>query len=161
MSSGNAVFITPIVTRAGDGLEVPELGAGGGKGDLHQSHELELPDEDAVEQLEKLCLEQIKDDKVLFQTKEALLSAFKSKNKTLSLDEYGLKDDSDISLSELVMIISHGQKKRTEDDGYSGSHAFTGLWDKAGRDPPRTIVSGIVFFSYFLHFSIYKWLIMI
>ncbi|KAL1988028.1 hypothetical protein VTN96DRAFT_1552 [Rasamsonia emersonii] len=134
MASGNAVFITPIVTRTGDGSEVPEIGAGGGKGDLYQSHELELPDESTVQQLEKLCLEQIQDDKVLSQTKQALVSAFKSKNKTLSLDQYGLKDDSDISLKELVAIISHGQKDRAE-----GGTPLTGLRDKDGRELPRTI----------------------
>ncbi|KAL1970610.1 hypothetical protein VTN77DRAFT_4254 [Rasamsonia byssochlamydoides] len=136
MVSGNAVFITPIVTRAGDGSEVPELGAGGGKGDLYQSHELQLPDESTVQQLEKLCLEQIEDSQVLSQTKEALVSAFKSKNKTLSLDQYGLKDDSDISLRELVAIISSGQKDRTEVSDGNGS---AGLRDKGGRELPRTI----------------------
>lgn len=144
MASGNAVFITPIVTRASDGLEVPELGAGGGKGDLYQNHELELPDESTVQQLEKLCLEQIQDNKVLSQTKEALISAFKSKKRTLSLDEYGLKDDSDISLSELVAIISHGQKDRIEVSRHAGNSTLAGVRGEGGRELPRTIVS---FFS--------------
>ncbi|KAL1854591.1 hypothetical protein Plec18170_004681 [Paecilomyces lecythidis] len=129
IASGKAVHITPIVTRSDD-TEVPEIGIGGGGGDLYQSHELELPDKTSVEQLKKLCLEHIPDVDTFTRTKEALLEAFRSKKKTLSLDKYGLKDENDISLRKLVDVLSHGQSFDTNDtqneqrlkpDGYRGS----------------------------------------
>ena len=102
VAAENAVFITPVVTRTQDGSEVPEVGAGGGVRDLYQSHELELSDKLAIGQLERLCREQIEDTRVLSRTKEILASAFKSKDKTLLLDQYGVTGEDDISLKELV-----------------------------------------------------------
>ncbi|OJJ39655.1 hypothetical protein ASPWEDRAFT_104551, partial [Aspergillus wentii DTO 134E9] len=108
VKSKKTVEILPIVSRTQDGLEMPEVGAGGGGGDLYQMHELLLPDQFSLEELEKLCLERIHDAKVLSQTREALLEAFKSKNKSLSLDSYGLKDEHDMPLEKLVAILSRG-----------------------------------------------------
>ncbi|KAF7589833.1 DNA crosslink repair [Aspergillus hancockii] len=102
------IYIIPIVSRAKDGSEVPEIGAGGGGGDLYQLHELEIPNEAALEQLEKLCLEKIQDSRALSETRQALVDAFKSKSKALSLDNYGLKDGQDIPLESLVNILSRG-----------------------------------------------------
>lgn len=116
VASGEAVYITPIVARSSNGGEVPEIGAGGGGGDLYQNHELELPDESSVEQLERLCLDYIQDPKILMQTKEALIEGFRSKKKALSLDKYGLKDEHDISLKRLVDALSHGQSFDTTGD---------------------------------------------
>jgi len=56
----NVIRITPIVTRH-NGVEVAELGAGGGQGDLDQVHELEINDVDTVAQLLALCGNQLKD----------------------------------------------------------------------------------------------------
>lgn len=105
MTSKKSVFITPIVTRAGDGSEVPELGAGGGKGDLSQSHELELPDETTIQKLEQLCLEQIQDFQLLSQAKTVLKDAYAS-NGRLQLNEYGSISESDISLKDFISMIS-------------------------------------------------------
>nr|POE80070.1 hypothetical protein CFP56_08136 [Quercus suber] len=50
------VRITPIITRH-DGVEMAELGAGGGKGDLDRCFELEINDPRTVEKLMTLCAE--------------------------------------------------------------------------------------------------------
>ena len=55
----NVVRITPIVTRY-QGVEIAELGVGGGQGDLDQVHELEIQDVMAVAQLIALCGDQLK-----------------------------------------------------------------------------------------------------
>lgn len=142
VASGKAVYIIPIVTRTEDGSEVPETGAGGGSGDLYQTHELELPDESAVEQLEKLCLEQIHDREKLLQTREALFSAFKSKKRALSLNEYGLNEDSDISLRKLVTILSDGQsRKNIEDSSFTRRVTSADRQDKDQCQLPNVIVS--------------------
>ncbi|KAJ5746615.1 DNA repair metallo-beta-lactamase [Penicillium odoratum] len=103
----DTVYITPIVNRTIDGTEIPEVGAGGGGGDLYQVHELELPDESALACLEKLCAQHIPNQKVLSQTREALSKAFRSSKKVLSLDQYGVQDD-EISLEQLVTKLSRG-----------------------------------------------------
>ncbi|KAJ6119325.1 hypothetical protein N7523_003605 [Penicillium sp. IBT 18751x] len=102
------VYITPIVTRTQDGAEMPELGAGGGIGDLYQVHELELPDESTLAQLEKLCLQQIPDKERSSQTQKALLEAFRSRKKALSLDVYGVKEEGEMSLEKLVDMLGQG-----------------------------------------------------
>lgn len=109
ISSRPSVFICPIVNRTADGSEVAEHGLGGGGGDLYQSHELELSDELTLQQLETLCREQIKDEKVLSKTLDVLSSAFNSETKTLSLDKYGLKAAGEIPLKELVRKLSRGK----------------------------------------------------
>jgi hypothetical protein len=120
-----------------DGTRVPEIGAGGGGGDLYQTHELELPDRSSLEQLESLCLEQIRDPKTLSQTREALTEAFKSKNKALSLDSYGMKDVSDIPLQELVQILGRG---RFNKELWSNDVKVSALRDTSGNRLPKTIV---------------------
>ncbi|KAJ6000525.1 DNA repair metallo-beta-lactamase [Penicillium waksmanii] len=96
------VYITPIVNRTSDGGEIPEVGAGGGLGDLYQVHELELPDKTALAALEQLCLQHIQDKDVLSQMQKAISKAFESRNKVLSLDLYGVKEEDEIPLERLV-----------------------------------------------------------
>ncbi|PGH00789.1 hypothetical protein AJ80_09128 [Polytolypa hystricis UAMH7299] len=109
ISAKRSVYITPIVTRSANGHEIPELGAGGGKGDLHQTHELELPDDSTIQQLAELCLKQIQDGETRSSTMAALTEAYKSRNKRLSLDVYGIKADDEISLEQFISILSRGQ----------------------------------------------------
>ncbi|KAF9883805.1 hypothetical protein FE257_002789 [Aspergillus nanangensis] len=99
--SRNPVYIIPIVNRMQDGSQISEAGAGGGGGDLYQIHELELPDETALSHLEQLCLERIHDSDVLSQTRQRLVEAFRSKNRALSLDMYGVKEEDNIPLDRL------------------------------------------------------------
>ncbi|GIJ84455.1 hypothetical protein Asppvi_003302 [Aspergillus pseudoviridinutans] len=143
--SKRTVYIMPIVARMEDGTRVPELGAGGGGGDLYQTHELELPDQSSLEQLESLCLEQIRDPKTLSRTREALTEAFESKNKALSLDSYGMKDVSDIPLQELVQILGRG---RSDKELWSNDVKVSALRDTSGNRLPKTI-----YFPYSRHSS--------
>lgn len=108
IASQKSVYIIPIVNRTKDGSQIPEKGAGGGGGDLYQVHELELPDHTALERLEQLCLERIHDAQTLAQTRQMLSEAFQSRNKALSLDSLGMKDEEDIPLEKLVNILSRG-----------------------------------------------------
>lgn len=122
-----SVYIMPIVNRTPTGTEIPDVGAGGGVGDLYQTHELELPDESAMAELEKLCSQHIQDQEALSQMRNALTNAFQSKRKALSLDTYGFKEEGEISLENLVTALSHGPS------------TFSGKSSKA--DLPNTIVS--------------------
>jgi hypothetical protein len=124
------------VNRTTEGAEIPEVGAGGGIGDLYQTHELELPDESTLEELEKLCLQHVHDEQLRQQLLTTLIEAFRSKKKALSLDKYGMKEEGDISLKKLVDVLSRGMS-----EGPSGAITF--------REPvanlPKTIVSCTTF----------------
>ncbi|KAE8411640.1 hypothetical protein BDV36DRAFT_305516 [Aspergillus pseudocaelatus] len=146
ISSKNPVHIIPIVSRTNDGSEIPEVGAGGGGGDLYQIHELEIPNELSLKQLEKLCLESIHDPQILSETREALIEACKSSSKALQLDSYGMKDDHDIPLENLVNILSRG---RFRDKIWSDNNQVsTGQHDRLGNRLP-----GVIHFPYSRHSS--------
>lgn len=106
--NSKTVYITPIVNRTKDGTEIPEVGAGGGIGDLYQIHELELPDETTLAELENLCLKHISDKERLTQMRNVLSEACRSRKKALSLDKYGVKEEGDISLQKLVEMLGRG-----------------------------------------------------
>ncbi|PYH78262.1 hypothetical protein BO82DRAFT_386029 [Aspergillus uvarum CBS 121591] len=112
--SKDTVYIIPVVNRTKDGSEMPELGAGGGGGDLYQIHELELPDKSALEQLEKLCFERIHDTQALSHTRQALIEAFESKRQVLPLDSFGLKDADEMPLEKLVKMLGRGRAEETQ-----------------------------------------------
>lgn len=138
-SSKNTVYVTPIVSRTADGSDVPEVGTGGGLGDLYQIHELELPDQSSLVKLEELCSEKIHDPQALFKAREALFKAFKSKSKTLSLDSYGLKDAHEMPLDELVSMLSRG--RLGEESTTPGDlKPSTKILEGTGKPLPRSIV---------------------
>lgn len=110
------VYITPIVNRTKEGAEIPEVGAGGGIGDLYQIHELELPDETTLAELKNLCLKHISDKERLAQMHDALSEAFRSRKKALPLDKYGVKEEGDISLQKLVEMLGRGLSDATNPD---------------------------------------------
>lgn len=139
VTSKNTVYITPIVSRTEDNSDVPEVGAGGGLGDLYQIHELELPDQSSLTKLEQLCSEKIHDPRALSKAKEALLEAFRSKNKTLSLDSYGMKGAHEMPLGELVDILSRGRLGE-ETAAPWDSRLSTKILDRTGKPLPRSIV---------------------
>lgn len=111
ISSARSVYITPVVTRRDDGSDVLETGAGGGLGDLCQNHELELPDDFSIQQLVTLCSEQIADPDVRAAIERAVSEAYSSKSKSLSLDDYGIREEDEISLKKLVQMLGRGSAK--------------------------------------------------
>lgn len=137
IKSSKTVYIFPIINRLKDGTEIAEEGAGGGAGDLYQAHELELPDQSALEELEKLCLERLNDTKAMSRIRQTLLEAFKSKSRTLSLDSYGMKDDYDVPLETLVSVLSRGRSENNE-------KRPTPTQNKPDHPLPSTIVSSFL-----------------
>ncbi|KAK5018274.1 swr1 complex component [Cryomyces antarcticus] len=88
--SHDCVRITPIISRLDNGVELPELGAGGGKGDLSQMPELEISDLNAVEQLMDFVAERL-DDSVNTATVVGLLQGAAGQ-RNIKLDTTTLKD---------------------------------------------------------------------
>ncbi|KAF3480669.1 uncharacterized protein GIQ15_06016 [Arthroderma uncinatum] len=115
ISAGKSVYITPIITRTKEGYEIPEVGAGGGKGDLEQSHELELPDDATFQLLLDLCKEQIKEPETRDMAISALTKAYESGGKAIPLDDYGLKEEEEIPLARLAGIIGQGLQQKAKE----------------------------------------------
>lgn len=84
-NSSKVVWITPLITRSKES-NIPELGAGGGGGDLVQTHELELADPQAVQWLIELCEKHIKDAGALDLTVRLVEDALHSRNRTVDLN---------------------------------------------------------------------------
>lgn len=132
--SSQVVSIIPIVTRLSNGVEIGELGAGGGKGDLNQIHELEINDPNAVGQLMQLCAAKLEDPELLSKIFFFLSSATDETKNRILLDTNikgdDLHDDTsllgDIPLQELVSVLarvatttpsSAGSKKQLSNTG--------------------------------------------
>jgi DNA cross-link repair 1C protein len=80
------VRITPIISRH-EGVEMAELGAGGGKGDLDQQHELEVGDTSALGMLMSLCATKMQDQpKLLSSVMEMLASIMRDPVRAIALD---------------------------------------------------------------------------
>jgi len=95
-TADDVVEIVPIISRH-NGMDILELGAGGGKGDLDQTHELDIAeDPEAVMQLLALCKERIQDRTVLGKVEKMLVGSFQ-KHQGLSFDlndlSQGVKPD--------------------------------------------------------------------
>lgn len=165
ISKGPSVYITPIVSRMDDGSEIPELGAGGGKGDLYQSHELDLQDDFAFQQLLNVCSERIQDEEIRTSIIAALSEAHTSKSKMLSLDAYAIKEDEEISVQQFVSILSRGPPAENLSDQSDLLNHKTPLneEEESVYNLPNIIVrmprNPIVSFFYFHHFHYFSgWL---
>lgn len=105
----NTVRIVPIISRLATGEEIPELGAGGGHGDLAQWHELDLSDHSAAMSLLSLC-SSIKDEADRKRAINLVMEAIQSRNRKLSLPHADALDAEDeITLETLTKILAHSQ----------------------------------------------------
>ncbi|KAK5737788.1 hypothetical protein LTR17_006436 [Elasticomyces elasticus] len=86
------VRITPIISRH-NGMDIAELGAGGGQGDLDVHHELDVGDAATVGQLIALCASKLQGQPQLLASVMELLTSFISGQKsTVSLDGSGFTE---------------------------------------------------------------------
>ncbi|KAI6857745.1 hypothetical protein KC338_g5280 [Hortaea werneckii] len=114
------VRITPIISRH-QGVEMAELGAGGGQGDLGQHHELEVWDPSLVGQLIALCASKLHGQPQLQESvMQMLTSIIHDRIPSISLDDSDLKEQSiqnqsseeefatldDLPLERLVPVLS-------------------------------------------------------
>lgn len=95
--------------REKDGFEVPDMGAGGGSGDVYMRQELEFPPKMKAKDLVQQC-----HDCMLFSSEELqtelacrLLNDFETYGGRLSLSKYGISVDENISLHELACLLVH------------------------------------------------------
>lgn len=153
-TADDVVEIVPIISRH-KGVDMAELGAGGGKGDLDQTHELDIAEDPAaVMQLLELCRERIKDRAVLEKVAK-MLEASLMEQKRLAFDlpmpstaagpkpkdeETIEDDDAPLPLSQIVAILSHLAVSSTPT--LSASNPASGV---ASTTPPNTRPRTITF----------------
>ena len=101
------VSITPIVSRH-NGDELAELGAGGGKGDLNQQHELEVWDAQLMGQLMALCASKLQGQPQLLTGVLQMLTSFIDEGRqSLALEDLasttnlGMWESQEVALEEL------------------------------------------------------------
>jgi hypothetical protein len=110
------VHIIPIVTRA-NGVEIAELGAGGGKGDLDQREELESGGMGDVRRLMELCAASTTDERLLSKVLALLDQTLLADGKLdlgMQLQKQGQDMQDDVSLKTLVSILSSNASKDSE-----------------------------------------------
>ncbi|KAL9000220.1 MAG: hypothetical protein Q9169_001122 [Polycauliona sp. 2 TL-2023] len=116
----NIVWITPLINRSDQG-DIPELGAGGGGGDLTQTHELEMGDPQVFLKLVELCRQQIQDDAKLTRILDLLEKVLYSDRKTVALDLVNTSlTENSIPLEELAQLLTEMASRR--DDRQMGTN---------------------------------------
>ena len=114
LEAADVVWIVPIISRSREGVIVPEVGAGGGEGDLTQAHELELSDPTAALELTRLCLSHIKDQKAQEKALGFLSSTLSSHRKSMSLVALGIEHYEDsiplVKLTELLAKVTNNEE---------------------------------------------------
>lgn len=101
------IHIMPIITRH-KGVDMPELGAGGGQGDLNQNHELLMSENDPATIME-LCLKGLTDPTLLDRIRKMLQKLSASEDKRIPLDafdEFKLPEDGAIPLDLVPKILA-------------------------------------------------------
>ncbi|OAL47259.1 hypothetical protein IQ07DRAFT_682730 [Pyrenochaeta sp. DS3sAY3a] len=105
-TNAEIVHIIPIISRA-NGMDMLELGAGGGQGDLDLKEELETGDSIHVAKLMELCTKAIEDKEVLSKVFTLVQQALKEGNGHLALDLQAQKESNDsIPLQKLIPMLS-------------------------------------------------------
>lgn len=147
------VWITPIISRAPDGTEMYEIGAGGGGGDLYQTLELDITDPGVLQALQAQCVNSIKDPILLNKALSALETASSSGAARISLDGLGINLDSEVAttLHDFIALLSDSPSKAPTDVStsatltttinfpYSRHSSYYELLDLASAFKPRDI----------------------
>ena len=149
LKSPDIVWITPIL-KFSNGEVVPELGAGGGLGDLVQAQELELKDANTAIELMDICSTNIRDEQALARTLSLISKGMKSANKTVVLGALEEARESDaVPLKELAKFFSRGisyenRVNSQKDSAPSGDTVANQVRERDGHPGklPNIIVSG-------------------
>ena len=141
IQSTNVVWITPIIARSSDGTDIPEVGAGGGGGDLTKTHELDLTDADVVMELIDLCSRSTNDPATRQKIKEMIKASTHAPSRTMLFADLGIPSlDHDISLDEFAKLLIRATKRDGDDEEVTKGSATSKI-TTFEQKLPRTIVS--------------------
>lgn len=146
------VHIIPIITRS-NGIELAELGAGGGKGDMDQKEELETGDVAATGRLMELCAKTIQDEtllsKVLALLQQTLTEGDGKLDLEMQLQKASGESQDGLSLQRLVSVLSTNASKdatiqtprnRTIRFPYSRHSSYSELCELVAVFKPKDVV---------------------
>ncbi|KAF3002619.1 hypothetical protein E8E13_008881 [Curvularia kusanoi] len=147
------VHIIPIISRSG-GIDIAELGAGGGKGDLNLKEELELGDPADIQKLLDLCAPSIAGSGMMPKEIQQLQRALDEKSTTVDLElqlgkESQANEDS-VSLQRLIRVLTSAASKKPDDSfdrnqnktirfPYSRHSSYTELCELVAAFRPREV----------------------
>ncbi|KAH3907347.1 hypothetical protein HBH56_193530 [Parastagonospora nodorum] len=150
-TQAKVVHIIPIITRA-SGIEIEELGAGGGKGDIDQKEELETGDMAELRKLMELCACSIPDEallsKVLARLQEALAGNEGKLGLELQLQKASAESQDVLSLPTLISALlttatkngtTDGSQNRTIRFPYSRHSSYTELCELVAAFRPQDV----------------------
>lgn len=152
-TDANIVHIIPIISRSDD-VEIAELGAGGGKGDLDQKEELETGDIFVLRHLMKLCAQTIDNpdlsSRVLALLQHALSTGSASVDFDLHLQKESQASEEDLSLQKLVAALASSVSKQHSEKAessrnktirfpYSRHSSYTELCELVAAFKPRDV----------------------
>jgi hypothetical protein len=113
-AQAKVVHIIPIITRY-NGIDIAELGAGGGKGDLDQKEELETGGVAELGKLMEVCATTIQDEKLLSKILALLHEALGSNDGRVDLEmqlhKASAESQDGLSLETLVSALSANATK--------------------------------------------------
>lgn len=144
LDQGKVVYITPIIARSANGEVVPELGAGGGAGDLVQGHELELDSVQDILTLTKVCSEKIGDKNMRMKTLDFISDTLTCQKNSISLDalclDVKMKSVTLVEFAQqLAKLVEQGGNLAQPKSNVHEAMGYTNIPSK-GYDLPRTIV---------------------
>jgi len=150
-AQAKVVHIIPIITRA-SGIEIEELGAGGGKGDMDQKEELETGGMAELRELMELCACSIPDkallSKVLARLQEALAGNDGKLDLDLQLQKASAESQDGLSLPTLISALSttatksattHRSQNRTIRFPYSRHSSYSELCELVAAFRPQDV----------------------
>jgi hypothetical protein len=105
LKAKKVVWITPIITRSIEGIVVPELGAGGGGGDLHQTPELEMRDIRSTPEIVNLCRQSVREPLDVQRLLAQIELVRSSKDLRVPLKGVDLDSEEDITLQEFAQRL--------------------------------------------------------
>ncbi|KAF2017901.1 hypothetical protein BU24DRAFT_346117, partial [Aaosphaeria arxii CBS 175.79] len=119
-TDSNIVHIIPIISRT-NGVEIAEVGAGGGKGDLDQREELDTSSVGDIDELKELCKREIDDEELLSRVLALLQDSLDARKGKLDLPgelpRESQDSDADLSLHSLVSRLeAHVEKTKEAQD---------------------------------------------
>ena len=160
------VRITPIISRH-DGVEMAELGAGGGKGDLDQQHELEVGDAGTLGMLMSLCATKMQDQpQRLSRVLQMLASFMLDPVRTIALDsamlhpdqtglgQEGMVELEQLPIDSLIPALASLAAKAKERGDEHASIVETGQ-DRKSASLPKRIVSNHFILQHPHHQALY------
>ena len=145
--------ITPIISRH-NGIELAELGAGGGQGDLNQQHELDMRDTAAVGQLMAFCTTKFQGQpQLLASVLQMLSSAIRDQQQSITLDDFSLMTESqaendgdcldDLPIEKLVPALAKVVTKMKQKQTQSKDRPVPQSSTRADGLPKRIVSSPI------------------